>query len=201
MVEDLHGNAPDECNVALVLVDVINAFEFPESDSMFDAALSAAKRVVALKERARAHRIPVVYANDNFGRWRSDFRAQLNHCKKQTGPVSEIASMLEPDKLDYYVLKAKLSGFYETSLSLLLHHLRAKTLVLCGFATDRCVLATALDAHLRDYALFVPSDCSAAETLEMHSQALALMARVADANVGPSDVLDLSTLLTKAKRL
>ena len=49
---DLHGSAPDECPVALIL-DVINAFDFEGAEAMFPRALAAAKAVAALKQRGR----------------------------------------------------------------------------------------------------------------------------------------------------
>ena len=78
--EDLHGNAPDKSPVALLLIDVINDLEFPEGDQLLRHALPMAQQIAALKRRARQGGIPVVYVNDNFGRWRSDFSAQVEHC-------------------------------------------------------------------------------------------------------------------------
>ena len=39
-----------------------------------------AERLAALKRRAKAAGIPVIYVNDNFGRWRSDLQALVTHC-------------------------------------------------------------------------------------------------------------------------
>ena len=72
--EDLHGNAPDSAPVALVLVDMINDLEFEGGAALAEPAVRAAERIAAFKRKAKAHHIPVIYANDNFGRWRSDFR-------------------------------------------------------------------------------------------------------------------------------
>ena len=36
-----------------------------------------------LKARARAAHIPAVYVNDNFGRWRSDFRKPANILRRR----------------------------------------------------------------------------------------------------------------------
>ena len=77
---DLHGNAPDTCEVALLLVDVINDLEFPGGRAILAPALRAARRIAALKARARKARVPVIYANDNFGRWRSNFADVVEHC-------------------------------------------------------------------------------------------------------------------------
>ena len=71
--EDLHGNVPDEADVALLIVDMVNDFEFPGGDAMFAAALPAAERAADLKRRARLAGVPVIYVNDNFGKWRSDY--------------------------------------------------------------------------------------------------------------------------------
>jgi hypothetical protein len=39
---DLHGNAPDQSEIALVLIDVINDLEFEEGEELFRTALPAA---------------------------------------------------------------------------------------------------------------------------------------------------------------
>src|SRR5438874_13291083 len=77
---DLHGNAPDKAEVALLLIDVINDLEFSEGDQLLRFALPMADRIAELSSRAREAGIPVIYVNDNFGRWRSDFNAQVDHC-------------------------------------------------------------------------------------------------------------------------
>jgi nicotinamidase-related amidase len=161
---DLHGSAPDKSSVVLLLIDVINDLEFPGSIRLLRRALPAAKRIAALKKRARKHSIPVVYVNDNFGRWRSDFRRQVQHCIDDDVTGRPIATLLRPDDDDYFVLKPKHSGFFSTQLDILLDHLGAETLILTGFAGNLCVLYTANDAYMRDYNLIVPRDCVASET-------------------------------------
>ena len=149
---DLHGNAPDNSPVALLLIDVINDFEFDEgAEDLFRFALPAAKRIAKLKARATEAGVPSIYVNDNFGKWRSDFRALVGHCIDDDTRGRPIAELLKPTDEDYFVLKPKQSGFYLTTLDLLLQHLGARTLILAGFSTDICVLFTASDAHLRDY--------------------------------------------------
>lgn len=41
--KDLHGNAPDKSSVALLLIDVISDFEFPDGEKLFESALPMAK--------------------------------------------------------------------------------------------------------------------------------------------------------------
>src|SRR5437660_1228789 len=50
--DDLHGNAPDDSRVALVLVDVINDLEFEGADRLLPQALPMADRL-AVAEMAR----------------------------------------------------------------------------------------------------------------------------------------------------
>jgi nicotinamidase-related amidase len=192
---DLHGNVPDQCSVALILIDVINDMEFEDGEAVFANALPAAKKLAALRRRARKAGVPVIYVNDNFGKWRSDFRQQLGHVLEDGVRGQPIAELLRPAEDDYFVLKAKHSGFYQSQLHLLLQYLQVRTVVMAGFTTDICVLFTASDAYLRDLDIVIPPDCSAAATAEYHEQALEHMTRVLHVKTIPSTELDLSELL------
>ena len=183
---DLHGNAPDKSDVALLLIDVINDLEFPESDQLLEFALPMARRIAALKQRAKAAGVPVIYVNDNFGRWRSDFRAQVEHCLTDGVRGQPIVELLRPAKDDYFVLKPKHSGFYSTSLDILLDYLQAKTLIVTGIAGNICVLFTANDAYQRDFQLVVPRDCTASNTGEENAAALEQMEHVLKADTRES---------------
>src|SRR5689334_24909071 len=131
-----------------------------------------ARRIAALKKRARALNIPVIYVNDNFGKWRSDFRKLVSHCLSDVVPGCKVVQFLAPDDDDYFVLKPKHSGFYSTTLDTLLRYLGAQTLIITGIATDICVLFTANDAYMRDFKLVIPSDCVAADEPEESAHAL-----------------------------
>ena len=169
--------------MALVLVDTINGFDFEGSEGLVEAASNAARCIELLARRARKAGVPVVYANDNFGRWRSDFRATVEACTAPGQPGREVSMRLRPEKDDYFVLKPMHSAFYSTSFELLLNHLGVGTLILTGFATDLCVLFTAHDAHMRGYRIVVPPDCTASNSPEITERALdhlrdALSARI-----------------------
>src|SRR3954470_19261206 len=189
---DLHGSAPDDSPVALLIIDMINAFDFEGAEAMLPRALAAARATAALKARAKRASVPVVYVNDNFGRWRSDFRQILEHCLRSPG--REVSECLRPDGDDYFVLKPKHSGFQFTTLGVLLEHLGAKTLILTGVAGNFCVLFTAHDAYMRDFRLVVPQDCIASITEEDDRYALEHMAHVTKADVRPSTQIDLTAL-------
>jgi nicotinamidase-related amidase len=191
---DLHGNVPEHAAVALLLVDVVNDLEFEGGDRLLAHALPMADRLAALKSRCRAAGIPAVYVNDNFGRWRSDLPALVRRCLEEPLRGQPVVKALAPDGDDYVVLKPKHSGFYSTTLGLLLQHLGARTVLLAGLTTDVCVLFTASDAYLRDLRVVVPEDCAAAIEPEHHRQALAYMRRVLGADTTPSPGLDLRRL-------
>src|SRR6476659_6222908 len=122
-MSDLHGNAPDQSPVALILIDVVNDLEWPGGETMFPYALKMAERVAALKTRATASGVPTIYVNDNFGRWKSDFRAQIARCLEPNVRGRPLVELLRPSEDDYFVLKPMHSGFFGTTLELLLRHL------------------------------------------------------------------------------
>ncbi|RYD65283.1 MAG: cysteine hydrolase [Verrucomicrobiaceae bacterium] len=151
-------------NSALVLIDVVNDFDFPSSNRLLRYAGPAARRLAKLKRAVKRHGIPVIYVNDNFGRWQSTFQDQIERCSDADCPGRLVTSLLLPDKDDYFVLKPRHSGFYSTSLDVLLRFLDIGTLLLGGFAGDICVVYTANDAYMRSYDLIVVNDCIASES-------------------------------------
>jgi nicotinamidase-related amidase len=192
---DLHGNAPDQAPIALLLIDVINDLAFAHGKALLKHALPMAKKIAALKRRAKRAGIPSIYVNDNFGRWQSDFQTLLRHCLDEDVCGKPIATLLQPEAEDYFVLKPKHSGFYATTLELLLQALGVHTLMLTGMAANICVLFTANDAYMRGYRLIVPADCVASQTVREHTSALHLMQTVLKADIRPSTALDLPHLL------
>ena len=176
--------------MVLLLVDVINDLEFPGGEELALHALKAARPLSSLLERARSSGIAVIYANDNFGRWRSDFQAQLRHCLDDGVRGKPLAEILRPVESDYFVLKPKHSAFYCTALEPLLQHVEAQTLILAGIAAENCVLFTAHDAYLRDYRLVVASDCVASQKPDDTERALIQMKQVLQARVMPAEEIE-----------
>ena len=191
---DLHGSAPDKSKTALLLIDVINDFDFPEGEQLLRLALPVGKKIAELKKRAKEAGIPSIYVNDNFGRWQSDFKKIVAHCKGENSRGGRFVELLAPDQDDYFVLKPKNSGFYSTTLDLLLTHLTAKNLILTGIAGNNCVFFTANDAYMRDFKVFVPSDCVVSNTEEENAHALKQMETVLKADTTPAGELDLKAL-------
>ncbi|MGE0757702.1 MAG: cysteine hydrolase family protein [Pirellulaceae bacterium] len=200
--EDLHGNAPDKATTALLLIDVINDFNFAEADQLLQFAVPMARRIAELKQKAKQAALPVVYVNDNFGRWRSDFRSQVRHCLEADARGREVVDALRPEEDDYFVLKPKHSGFFSTTLETLLIYFGVRSLILVGVASNICVLFTANDAYMRDFHLYVPADCVAANTERENDYALEQMRVVLKADIRRSDRLPWDQIQgTSARRL
>jgi nicotinamidase-related amidase len=156
----------------LLLVDVVNHFEFPDGDGILKNALQIAPCLERLKKRARDLNIPVIYMNDNFGQWRSDAGKLLAHCLRTDYAGKPFMEAVQPDEQDYCVLKPMHSAFFQTPLDLLLRHLGASPIILAGIATNSGILCTAHDAKMRDFKVTVVSDCCAARSAREHNEAI-----------------------------
>ena len=159
-------------DIVMLLIDVINHFEFTDGSRLLKQALPVARNIARLKARARRSNIPVVYVNDNFGQWRSDTRKLLGYCLRPEAPGREFVEWVRPDDDDYFVLKPMHSAFYQSPIDVLLRNFEASTLVIAGLATDSCIVCTAHDADMREFQLIVPADCCAARGLRDHRRAL-----------------------------
>jgi nicotinamidase-related amidase len=192
--KDLHGNVPDAAGAALLLIDVINDFEFDSGEQLLKLAMPVGKQIADLKSKAKRVGVPVIYVNDNFGKWQSDLNKIVSHCLEDGVRGEPFVKLVLPDEDDYFVLKPKHSGFYCTSLELLLDHVGSTSLILAGIAGNNCVLFTANDAYMRDFKLFVPADCVVSETEEENESALKQMEKVLKADIRRSDQLKLERM-------
>jgi nicotinamidase-related amidase len=191
---DLHGNAPDRSRAALLIVDMINALDFPGNEELIRDSAGLGQTVAEIKNRCRQAGIPAIYINDNQGRWRSDFSAVIRHCDRAGVPGRDMVRQVLPAPDDYLVLKPKHSAFYATPLDTLLQYIGVESVILCGISSNSCVLLTASDAYVRDYKLFIPADCVAGQNAEDHRKALQLMQENFRADLTESSKLDLQQL-------
>lgn len=146
---------------ALLVVDMIGLFDFPGAERIAPSALRAARAIRGLRERFHRRGWPVIYANDNFAHWRSDFRDLVAMAGAAPGAAQGIATLLEPGPDDHFVLKPKHSAFQYTALPVLLAKLGVHRILLAGMALESCILATAIDANAREYPVAVVRDCVA----------------------------------------
>jgi isochorismate hydrolase len=154
----INGSAPDNSAAVLVIVDMLSDFESAEMAKLFRSAVRAARQIALLRKRADAAGIPTMYVNDNVGRWRSSAQSLVERAAKtKRGRV--IVDLIAPRAHDYLLLKPKHSIFYATPIDTLLQYMRSKALILTGLTSTQCILFSAMDAHVRDFDLFIPRDC------------------------------------------
>ena len=188
---DLGENKENKAKTALLIIDVISDFEFEDGEELFKSALPMARRIAEFKKQVKKAKIPVIYVNDNFGKWRDDFNKTLEYCLKDSVRGSKIVKLLKPEDDDYFVLKPKHSAFYSTTLELLLSELEIENLVITGVSTDICVLFTANDAYMRGFEVFVPRDCVASVKAKDKKYAIEYIERVLKADTRSSDKITL----------
>ena len=189
--------SPSPVPVALLLIDVLTTFQFPDGDAILQGALGMRDALVKLKARARKLGIPVLYVNDNFGDWRSEKEVLMGRCLEAKG--GSFVRPLLPDSEDYFVLKPMHSAFYMTPLEVLLLHLQVETLILTGLTSNSCITVTAHDANMRGFDIYIPSDCSCARNAKEHTQALEQLEAMAGANLTRSTSLKLPSIIRTAQ--
>lgn len=185
-------SAEKRSDTALLIIDVINDLDFPGGEKVLPWALRMVERLRPFAARMRRTGIPVIYVNDNFGYWRSNFRDTYAHCTRKGSRGRNVARALKPQPDDYFILKPKHSAFFATSLVPLLEHLGTRKLILAGLATNLCIFFSAHDAHMHEYQLTVLSDCCAAESDNDHDLALSQLQRFLHVRVCRSDEVHLS---------
>ena len=176
---------------ALLVIDMISCWSFPDGDALARRAVRIASVIAALRDRCRAQDVPVIYANDNSGQWRSDFKFVVRESLESPGDGARITRLLEPGDDDYFILKPKHSAFFATPLELLLDHLAARRLIFTGVTSDQCIATTVADARMRDFDVVVPEDCVATITPARNRLALASLRDVQNVLTTPSQRLRL----------
>jgi nicotinamidase-related amidase len=177
----------------LLLIDVINDLAFDRPEGLVAEAEAMASRLARFKRRAARAGVAVVYVNDNFGQWRSDFRQTVAHCTSKSSPGRRVSTRLKPTRRDYFVLKPKHSGFYDTTLDTLLTELKIRRVIVTGIAGNICVLFTANDAYMRGMRIYAPADCIVSNTAEDNGHALRQIEAVLKGRTAPSTRLRFTT--------
>lgn len=154
---------------ALLIIDMINNLDFPDGKKLLKKSIPAARNILRLKNKFHSQKLPVIYVNDNFGKWRASWQDVYKICSSEGSTGIELAKMLKPDERDYFILKPKHSGFYSTNLEVLLAELKVNKLIITGIAGNICVLFTANDAHMRGYQIHVPRNCIASNTTKLNN--------------------------------
>lgn len=167
-----HSTGRERSEWALLLIDVINDLNFPGNEHLVKASAGLADRILKAKDTARRANVPIIYVNDNFNKWRSNWEEIFAHVQQPESKGAELATKLKPGEHDYFVIKPMHSAFYGTPLDILLSALGSKKLILAGLAADICVMYSANDAYMRGFKIVVLLDCVESNFEEEKNRAL-----------------------------
>ena len=171
---------------AVLALDLISDFDFPDGAAVRRALTPRVKAISRLLHSARAERVPVIYVNDNLGPWRSDSAALIQRCSESRLPGAPLVAALAPEPRDLFILKPRHSAFFGTPLEAVLEDLRVDTLVITGVSAESCVWMSAADAHTRGYSLVIPANTMAGASSPALRRTLASLREVLDARVPAS---------------
>lgn len=174
---------------ALLILDMISEFRYPDGERIARSARKAARNIARLRERAHAAGISVIYVNDTAGKWESDQKALIQRCKDPASRGREVAELLSPAPGDYFMFKPRHSAFFGTPLHTLLEQLKVGRLIATGITSHQCVLFTAMDAHVREFDLVIPSDCIGAGSVADTKHALYIFSHALKAKIRSSPQL------------
>lgn len=186
----MNGSA-DTTRLALIVIDMINTYDHEDAELLMPAARRVVPVLVDLLGRAREAEAPVIYANDNFGVWRSHHGELVDTAL--AGRHADLIEPIKPDDDSLFVVKARHSIFYETPLSYLLWKLEVGHVVLCGQVTEQCVLYSALDAHIRHLSVTVAQDAVASIHPHLEAAALEMMDRNMGARIMTAKKIDFAS--------
>lgn len=168
---------------ALIIIDMINPFDFEHGKILADNTLHILEPLNELRTFFKHQRLPIIYVNDHFKLWQANLDKILHHCHNQLNHI--ILQKMKPSEEDYFLIKPKHSAFFGTALNTLLHQLHIDTLVLTGIAGNICVLFSAMDAYMREFKLIIPSNCIASVDAQDQKYALTMMKNVLKADISP----------------
>jgi nicotinamidase-related amidase len=135
-------------------------------------------------------RFPIVYANDNFGRW--DGNAPRLVAQALAGRGGDVLGSIAPRACDRFVVKPRYSAFDQTALELILRQSRIERLLIAGAATERCVAQTAIDGREIGFKITIVTDACATADARLERLSLEYLEKVVGAQLdraAPPDVL------------
>lgn len=160
------GSAP------VIAIDMQEVFRAPESQWHVPGYDSAAQRVTALTEHFGDRVIWTKFVRDpeEKGSW-EHYYGRWNECRQD--PDSAAWNLTLPVADNHRVVS--LPTFSKWGEALAEMTAESEVLVVCGVATDCCVISTVLGAVDAGKSVILVEDACAGITQEAHDQAIALM--------------------------
>ncbi|MFE8704192.1 isochorismatase family cysteine hydrolase [Cytobacillus sp. FJAT-54145] len=168
---------------ALLIIDMINPFDFEKGDILAEKANTISKPIKKLKDQFNKENKPVIFINDHYNLWQANLHKIIDLCTNEQS--KSVIETIHPSEKDYFLIKPKHSAFYGTALNTLLHHLNVKSLIMTGVAGNICVLFSANDAYMREFEIHVPSNCIASVSDDDNTYALRMIKNVLKGKINP----------------
>jgi nicotinamidase-related amidase len=164
---------------ALLVIDMLNDFVLPGAPLEVPETRKVIKNIRREIDAAHGAGKPVIFVCDTHAPDDKEFAkfGWPTHAVAGT-KGSEVVAELRPEGNDVVIPKATYSGFFGTALDETLDMLGVDSLRLTGCVTHICIMFTASDAVLRDYAVTVVGDGVAGLAKEDHEAALRIMRSV-----------------------
>jgi nicotinamidase-related amidase len=164
---------------ALVLIDMQK-----ESKYGIENMTEAVAATVPLIDACRELGVPIIYTRhvsraDAIGLPNGevlDSAGKPVFYRSDSDTVNVIDELAPRPGEDIVIDKHRWSGFFETSLDLMLRNLGVEHLITGGFVTDGCLMTTVFDAFARDYQVNLVKDICAATNSGSHRAAILMMA-------------------------
>ena len=167
---------------AVLVVDMLRGF-FEEGYPLYIGAKarSIIPNIRRLLEAELAQDSKLFFICDNHDADDLEFKIFPPHCIAGTVETEVIPELAGYD--GEMIPKRRYSGFFDTRLEEKLKQLNPEKLIVCGVATNICVLYTVADARNRDYEVEVPVDCVASLDEAAHRFTLEHMDKVLGAKL------------------
>lgn len=147
----------------VLVIDMTYGFVDPKNPLAYGTmGLEAVKNLKPLLEKARSHKVPVIYTTglnsiSNGQPIGISRKVVVNPQPRE----NEIMDEIKPGSQDILVPKGKASVFFGTTILTYLTRNNIDTLIVTGATTSGCVRATVVEAASYDYYVIVPEECVA----------------------------------------
>ncbi|MCM2535607.1 hypothetical protein NDK43_29060 [Neobacillus pocheonensis] len=85
---------------ALIIIDMINNFDFSHGAILARKTLPIAHSIMELKNSFNNKKLPVIFVNDHYNLWQADYGKIIIFCKNEES--APILKLLLPEKNDYF---------------------------------------------------------------------------------------------------
>lgn len=100
---------------ALIIIDMINNFDFSHGPILAKKAAQIASPIKNLKDQFNQNKLPVIFINDHYNLWQADLHKIIDLCQNEYSQA--VFEVLLPEENDLFLIKPKHSAFYGTALT------------------------------------------------------------------------------------